>query len=138
MWVWIYRLLQCTWGLPQTLVGLAVFLGCRRAPHQGFHGAVHTRWSGKGGISLGLFIFTPDSGDDWGGDMVWHEYGHTYQSLMLGPLYLLVIGLPSLIWCNCFEKYRNINQVPYSAFYAEKWADALGAGRRKRLFASTV
>ena len=27
-----------------------------------------------------------------------HEYGHTIQSIILGPLFLLVIGIPSCIW----------------------------------------
>jgi len=26
-----------------------------------------------------------------------HEYGHTIQSIILGPLYLLIIGIPSSI-----------------------------------------
>lgn len=26
-----------------------------------------------------------------------HEYGHTIQSLMLGPLYLAIIGIPSTL-----------------------------------------
>lgn len=28
-----------------------------------------------------------------------HEYGHQLQSYILGPLYLLIIGLPSGLWC---------------------------------------
>ena len=130
---WIYRFIQCTWGLPQTLLGFLVCLCCGRSPHTSFHGAVHTRWTGKNGISLGMFIFTPVSGDDWDGAMVWHEYGHTFQSLLLGPLYLPVIGLPSLVWCGCFRKYRRRKGVPYSDFYTERWADRLGERRRTEL-----
>ena len=36
-----------------------------------------------------------------------HEYGHTWQCLLLGPLYWLVVALPSAIWCNCFEGMRK-------------------------------
>lgn len=55
-----------------------------------------------------------------------HEYGHFKQSLILGWLYLLVIGLPSFIWCNCFDLYRLKNDIDYSSFYTEKWANKLG------------
>ena len=129
---WLYRLLQCSWGLPQTLAGALLYLCYRRSPHEALGGAVHTRWPRGDGLSLGMFIFTPESGGDWDGRMVWHEYGHTFQSLMLGPLYLLVIGIPSAVWCLCFQDYRKKNHVPYAAFYTERWADLLGARRQGR------
>ena len=54
------------------------------------------------------------------------------QSLMLGPLYLPLIGLPSAVWCNFFREYRRRRQVAYSAFFPEKWADRLGTAARLR------
>ena len=55
-----------------------------------------------------------------------HERGHQIQSFILGPLYLLIIGLPSIIWCRCFENYRKTNDISYYSFYTEKWANKLG------------
>ena len=52
--------------------------------------------------------------------------GHTIQSLILGPLYLIVIGIPSTMWAFLFEKKRKDEQIPYGAFFAEKWANRLG------------
>lgn len=123
-----YQLIQCTWGLVQTLLGLVVFLWFWRSPHEMYHGAVHTRWELDGGISLGLFIFTPDRDEDWCQRMAVHEYGHTWQSLMLGPLYLAAVGIPSIIWARfpVFVRRRREKNLPYSAFYTERWADALG------------
>jgi hypothetical protein len=46
--------------------------------------------------------------------------GHGKQSMMFGPLYLLVIGLPSILHC-CFRTCRN-----YYHFWTEKWANELG------------
>ena len=63
-------------------------------------------------------------------DYIKHEYGHTLQSKILGPLYLFVIGLPSLIWAGCFEDYRKENKISYYDFYTEKWADKLGGVNR--------
>lgn len=124
----LYTLIQCTWGGIQTLVGLAFFLYFLQSPHEWYHGAIYTRWSLDGGISLGLFIFTADSEEEWRHQMAVHEYGHTWQSLMLGPLYLPAVGIPSFLWARLpvFINLRREKKLPYSAFYTEKWADALG------------
>ena len=47
---------------------------------------------------------------------------------MLGPFYIAVIGIPSIIWSKfpkCIQMRKDKN-LPYSAFYTEKWADTLG------------
>lgn len=53
-----------------------------------------------------------------------HEIGHTKQSLYLGPLYLIVIGLPSIVWA--FIQSRWMKDCDYYSFYTEKWANRLG------------
>ena len=122
----LYILLQCTWGIVQTVVGGFVFLRWRKAKHECFHGAVVTRWKLRSGMSLGLFLFVPEG--TYGDGFLVHEYGHTIQSLLLGPLYLPVIGLPSVLWCNlpCFIAMRRRKQCPYNAMYAEKSANFWG------------
>ena len=56
------------------------------------------------------------------------EYGHTLQSLLLGPLYLIVIGAPSWLWCNLppMRRLRKEKGIPYDAAYMERWATAWG------------
>ena len=119
-------LLQCTWGLPQTLIGLMVFLLCRMRGRSSFSmgTAVCTEWGRRDGVSLGLFFFCPKNGG-----IHLHEYGHTFQSLMLGPLYLFAVSLPSLLWAGLpvFERYRREKRVPYSRLWCEAWADRLGS-----------
>ena len=121
----LYVLTQCLWGLPQTLLGLLIFLACPGCSHSTYRGAVVTRWRGSRGLSLGLFVFLPQGADD---RLLAHEYGHTLQSLLLGPLYLLVIGLPSLIWAGlpALERRRARRRISYYAFYTERWADRWG------------
>lgn len=121
----LYIFLQCTWGILQTLAGLALLIRHRSCPHHFFIGAVHTCWNRPDGISLGLFIFTQKDCRE----MTVHEYGHTWQSLILGPFYLPVIGLPSLLWCRLpfFRQLRQEKALPYSAFFTERWADRLGS-----------
>lgn len=128
----IYRIIQWTWGFLQTFCGFLVYLTQRKHPHYGFHGAVVTNWHGHGGsLSLGMFIFldidNPRPQTSYENKLLVHEYGHTIQSLFLGPLYLLVVGLPSFIWASCFGKYRTRKHRSYYSFYPEKWANRLGA-----------
>ena len=58
-----------------------------------------------------------------------HEYGHTIQSLVLGPLYFVVIGFPSILWCNLPPvcRYRKKNNVSYYTLYCEGWANLWGS-----------
>ena len=59
-----------------------------------------------------------------------HEKGHRQQSKWLGPLYLIVIGLPSLIWATLHSSVRRLRTVDYFSFYTEKWADRLAGVKR--------
>ncbi len=118
----------------QTLLGLAVFLKHIKYPHHIFRGSVVTYWEGDTGLSLGLFIFTGPRDASSQTEirkremLLVHEYGHFVQSLILGPLYLIIIGIPSVIWANIrfFERMRNRKGRSYYSFYTEKWASSLG------------
>lgn len=138
-----YRLAQWTWGLPQTLCGAAVYLRYRKNPHETYHGASVTVWPHKSSVSLGMYIFVSDhliskqrrnnsakrfTEDSFARRILMHEYGHTIQSLMTGPLYLILIGLPSFIWNQtpAFERLRDRKRISYYSVYPEKQADKLG------------
>ena len=114
------EILFWTWCLPQTLLGLVLKL-IYRAKKQDFYGyTIYVSNKMLGGISLGKYIIV---GKYPNTHLVKHEYGHQKQSFMLGPLYLLVIGLPSLIWCWVIYPLTNKN---YYWFWTEKWANKLG------------
>ena len=57
-----------------------------------------------------------------------HEYGHTIQSLILGPVYLIFIGIPSTLWgfLPNLNKKRRDEKISYFDFFTEKWANSLG------------
>ncbi|HPY36628.1 MAG TPA: hypothetical protein PLH38_02235 [Clostridia bacterium] len=83
----------------------------------------------KGALTAGVFIFVSsadNSDQDYMDCLIRHEYGHVYQSLILGPLYWMLVGLPSFIWAQFFSKYREKQGVSYDALYCEKWANYLG------------
>ena len=123
-----FYLIQFTWGLTVNLVGLLVFLCCRiRFPSKRFCNSVVTCLPGNlGGLSLGIFIFlsTPCAAENSG--LCAHEYGHTVQCLFLGPLYWLVVAIPSVIWRCFFGGYRKKCHIPYDFLYCERWATAWG------------
>ena len=124
-----YIFWQWTYGFVQTVAGLALLLRFARCPKFYYHGATVVVHDGKfGGVSLGMFVFVNGGrGEEWKRAATVHEYGHTLQSLLLGPLYLFVIGIPSAVWCNAprFEKMRRAG-ASYFDFYPEKWAEKWG------------
>ncbi len=139
-------LIKATWEVPQNMLGSIIKRVCKATPITTYKDATVYYWNISGGMSLGKYIFVPfrydgtryyiptDSGiqrdvylpTDYAENFIKHEYGHTIQSKYLGWLYLLVIGAPSLIWANCFGKYREKTGKSYYDFYTEKWADKLG------------
>lgn len=135
----LYWLVQCTWGLLQTLLGAVVFLWHLRDPHRLYHGAVVTVWRGRSSVALGMFVFvtaepyfadklkTAYTCEELAARLLVHEYGHTIQSLILGPLYLPVMGIPSTLWgfLPCCAAARRQGRS-YFDFFTESWANTLG------------
>lgn len=83
-----------------------------------------------GGISLGTYIIISEqSYRDKRNRTKKHEYGHSRQSLYLGPLYLIVVGLPSLLWAGFIHNLVK-KEIGYYEVYPESWADELGEVNR--------
>lgn len=125
----MFILIQALWGFPQTLLGLVLYLANRKMPHVNFHGAIVTPWNRSGSVSLGPFIFLSNKvKDEFVSNLVVHEYGHCVQSLIFGPAYLLIVGIPSIIWGEwpTLQKKREENDLPYFTFFTERFANYLG------------
>ena len=105
-------LLRFTWELPQTLVGWLYSLMRALAGQvdrvDGFGGITFVTKKDCNysmGVSLGTFVglwagsWMKGEGERYilGNQICMHEFGHTADSRRFGWLYLLVIGLPSLI-----------------------------------------
>lgn len=126
----LFWLCQVTWGIFQTFLGTVLFLinlaVSPKSRRYFFHGAVITEWGYGGSVSLGAFVFVSRHSNMPKTELLAHEYGHCIQSLILGALYLPVIGLPSLIWAGLFRKFRIRKGILYDTFYTERWANFLG------------
>ncbi|MCL2818417.1 MAG: hypothetical protein FWD41_01605 [Actinomycetia bacterium] len=131
-------ILNSTWGIIQSLMGLIRFFMYWRHPHYRYEASIVTvgasskRSQSKGGLSLGSFIFISSDmkpEDIPRSRLVRHEYGHVLQSVALGPLFLPLVGIPSFIWAQYFSDWRKRNGVNYYTFYTERWADNWGESK---------
>ena len=134
-----FRILREIWQLPQHIIAYAIMIVNHKSIKQmvnkdGIRYYLVNHLSNCG-ISLGNYIFL-DSDGNFSYKTIKHEFGHQKQSLMLGPLYLIVIGLPSIIGNIVFrikDKYFKKYYDPYSYYKQpwEAWADKLGRVVRK-------
>jgi len=115
------------WQSPQHLLGLLlIFLVSGERREAG--GVTYWHYERYGwftgvlsGVSLGRFILLPAMNDL--GTTVRHEYGHSVQSRLFGPLYLLTIGLPSIsgnIWDRLFHQGWD-GRRRYEWYYSLPW-----------------
>ena len=77
----------------------------------------------NGGVTLGKYIFINQDYTDKE-SVIKHECGHVKQSKILGPLYLIIIGIPSLLHAWFIHDYVCENS-DYYHWYTEKWANKL-------------
>jgi hypothetical protein len=115
-WFW----LCFSWGVLGTALGLAagmlvIILGGEVRPiWLKATRVVAPRYLGPfGAFSLGPVLTGCDGFTDWE-----HEYGHTWQNRLLGPFYLLIVALPSLM------SAAGLFGKTHGDFYTERWADA--------------
>ena len=81
----------------------------------------------NGGISLGNYIISYSRN----ALTIKHEHGHQKQSLYLGPLYLFVIEISSIVWAGLYgTKLFPYKENGYYEFYTERWAEQLGKVNR--------
>jgi hypothetical protein len=130
-------IVQWTWGIFQNTLGFLMFLAFLPKRHFRFRTSIVTPWKIPYSVGCGMFVFLSSEEQDlnspkalpkWQYDTLVHEYGHSIQSMILGPLFLPVIAAPSVIWASIpyFQKLRNRKRISYYWLYCEKWANILG------------
>ena len=77
-----------------------------------------------GGLTLGRFIFVNQYFKDLS-NVILHERGHVKQSRILGPLYLIIIGIPSISWAGLRRLIPALKKINYYWFYTESTANKL-------------
>ncbi len=133
--VYLMYFLYIVWEFPQNLLGLLcmIWLALSKSIECVSFEKRRIFMKVRGfAVSLGIFIFWSSVDNKHipiSKQNKLHEYGHSIQSRMLGPLYLLVVGLPSIlrvIYGCIYHRRRGEKWQAYYDGYPEKWADRLG------------
>lgn len=135
---YIKRALLLIWELPQNILGILLYAGCQFSANfaiaeKGCNIDIYSDiiW---GNVSLGCFQFFKfkffRNNATYVRALYAHSYGHRKQSRMLGPWYLPVIFIPSLVWDFLHSHVRMLMNKDYYSFYTEKRADRLGGVKR--------
>jgi len=125
--MWIYYILIWTWGFIMSFVGLLISLIMLITGHKPkkYHGIWCFMLKNKDfGISFGTTFLACDE------SVCPHEYGHTFQNAIFGPLFIFLIALPSGIryWYRELKFYRKGKNptTDYDAIWFEGSATDLG------------
>lgn len=113
------------WQLPQNIVAIIMlpFIGKPKAISIANSCLSLTGSKMSGGITLGSFIFLSERSarEPY---VIEHEYGHVKDSHIFGPLYLLIIGIPSLLWAACYScDKKYFKGRTYYDFFTERRAN---------------
>lgn len=129
---WFY-ILSYTWGLPLTLIGLAVagvlrLLGYKPKKWGGsIYFVVGKNW---GGLSIGTTIVVSERSSRF--DILNHEFGHSIQNCYYGLLCPFIVTIPSFVRA-CYREFvvwaklKNYAELPdYYSIWFEGQASELG------------
>ena len=133
----LYYTLACTWGIIMTFAGLLVS-GVLKAvkfitkdkikiifkPYHWIY-SISVGPDYWGGCELGLCFLRDQKSR---GSLDTHEFGHTFQNCLLGPLFLFVVAIPSAArwWARELNKDPNKKFAPYDSAWFEDAATQCG------------
>ncbi len=139
----LFYFISFTWGLPLTLIGIlvaAIISACGYVPN-GKYGYCWVFQVGRnwGGLNLGPVIITSAPHDN---NLMKHEHGHAIQNCWFGPLFLIVVALPSAIryWYRELKYIRKGKTPPteYDAVWFEGSATRIGTKFIQKYFGEQV
>ena len=114
------------WQFPQNMLALCIEgILCKAAYREGKAdgNTIIVNIVLPSAMSLGDYLFVNPMSSQ---KTIQHECGHSKQSDILGPLYLIVIGIPSLLHNMAHYLCSKIGiKWNYYSFYTEYWANKL-------------
>lgn len=125
---YIRNLILFIWQLPQHIVALIYFgylvMMCKDlGVDSRYKQAIVIPCVMRGAVTLGNYVFVGLNSEYR--KTVKHELGHTIQSKILGPLYLIIIGIPSITYCGLRRIFPSLRKKNYYDFFSEKSANYL-------------
>lgn len=131
---WLYYLMACTWGIIMTILGLIItlILGIvkifipKKVIFKRYYWiysiTVGPEW--WGGCEMGLmFLRDHNSSVNYINP---HEFGHTFQNCLLGPLFPFIVAIPSAIRYWLREIFPKKIWAPYDSAWFEDAATQCG------------
>lgn len=134
----LYYLLAHTWGAIMTVIGYVITLVllivnlvlkfCEKKPlpinkyNWVYYFNVGKSW---GGVEMGTMFLT----DNYDNESVKkHEFGHTFQNCLLGPLFPFLVAIPSATryWIQEFRYRAGKSNKPYDSIWFEASATDCG------------
>lgn len=131
----LYYILSFTWGIIMTLIGSLVTAAIWIAKLFGLKAEIKKYYWGYdisvgpeywGGCTLGIMFLR-----DWKSSIKYindHEFGHTLQNCLLGPLFPLLVAIPSATryWYQTIRENKGKDNVPYDSVWFEDAATQCG------------
>lgn len=127
----IYFCLTFTWGILANIAGAFVAatfsIIFKVKPVTQYGRWVFIGGKGWGGLSLGNFVFLSKTASN---ATLNHEIGHSLQNMFFGPLWLFVVGVPSVVryWYRETSSYKKHPEkhTDYDAIWFEAQATGWG------------
>ena len=118
---WLIYVILFIWQILQNIIGFIMWAyfkirGDLEVIVKNTYSKVYRSKYMSGGISLGCFAFVSDYSAAKK-EAVLHEQGHMWDSKVMGPLYLFIVGIPSIL--NAALSFTSC----YYDFYTERSAN---------------
>ena len=133
----LFWLLSLTWGLLMTLIGLLVtafvIVFLKGKVHKNGYSYIVEIGGDWGGLNLGAVSLcggytTTCPNEKWFQHTRRHEFGHSLQNCILGPLFPFLVSIPSAIryhYQNSRSK-KGLSNKDYNAVWFESTASKFG------------
>lgn len=120
----LYWIIQLSWGALMTITGLIVSWFCvvflKGKPHRNGFSYIVEIGGNWGGVSLGAIALCgsysqkdgPCYDPNWYEHTRKHEFGHSIQNMILGPLFPFIVAIPSM----CRYWYQRLTPGPHQEY----------------------
>lgn len=126
----LYYILNFTWGIILTSLGyLLMLILLPFGKVKKFNYCLYLELNGKTGwgFAMGTVFFVGNGASD---RMKQHEFGHTVQNAIYGPLQIFLVALPSIIrfWYRQYLYFRKrFPKSVYDSIWFENTASYIGS-----------
>lgn len=134
LFIIFYWLLSLTWNGILTLIGIIamiVALALGGKPHKNGCSIIIEIGHNWGGINLGAISLSSiysTKNMDWFNETRCHEFGHSIQGLIFGPLQIFIVAIPSAIryWYQRIRDSKHLPNKDYDDIWFEYTASSWG------------